>query len=176
MALLPIRLYGDPVLRRKAEPIRKITPEIRELVADMIETMYDAPGMGLAGPQVGVPLRLFVIDPTFGEGEEGEAFALINPVLKSHGERVVCEEGCLSLPDIRADVVRPAKASVDYLTVDGEAVHLEADELLARLIQHECDHLEGILFVDRISPVRRQLLSKQLKAMARSRKKARAVA
>ena len=177
MALRTVRIYGDPVLRGKAEPVREITPEIRALVEDMIETMYDAPGIGLAAPQLGVLKRLLVVDPAFGE-EKGKAFALINPVVTpvDRDDKVLIEEGCLSLPDIRAEVLRPARITVHYHNPDGERVRLEAEELLARVIQHENDHLDGILFVDRLTPVKRQLLSKQLRLMARSHKRMRAVA
>jgi len=172
MAVRPIRIYGDPVLRRKALRVREITPEIRELVADMMETMHEAPGVGLAAPQVGVSLRIIVVDPTFGEGN-GQGFAAIDPVLSNFGETMVTvEERCLSIPDIWADVTRPATVSMDYLTIEGEAAHVDAEEMLARVIQHEYDHLEGILFIDRISPVRRRLLSKPLKALTRSQRKA----
>ncbi|HPU86278.1 MAG TPA: peptide deformylase [Candidatus Latescibacteria bacterium] len=170
MALLPIRIYGDPVLRRVAEPVREFTRELQTLATDMIETMYAEPGVGLAAPQVGVSIRMIVIDPTAGD-EKGKAFALINPVVTRSGEHVVIEEGCLSVPDIRADVVRPERVSVDYQTIAGEPAHLDADDMVARIIQHEYDHLDGILFVDRISPVRRQLLRKQLKALAKSQGK-----
>jgi peptide deformylase len=171
MAILPIRVYGDPVLRRIAKPIGEVTPEVRALAQDMIETMYAEPGIGLAAPQVGVSLRLIVMDPTAGE-ETDKAFALVNPVIVAKtGEQVVIEEGCLSVPDIRADVTRPERVSVDYTTIDGEPARLEADEMVARIFQHEYDHLDGILFVDRISPVRRQLLKKHLKAIAKTASK-----
>lgn len=170
MALLPIRTYGDPVLRRVAEPVGEITPEIRTLVADMIETMYAEPGVGLAAPQVGVSLRLIVIDPTAGD-EKGKAFAMVNPVVKLSGDPVVMDEGCLSVPDIRADVTRPERVSVVYTTLDGEPAILDADDMVARIIQHEYDHLDGILFVDKINPVRRHLLRKELRALARSQGK-----
>lgn len=177
MAALPIRIYGDPVLRRRATPVAEITPEIRELVRDMTDTMYDAPGIGLAAPQVGVSSRVLVIDTAFGEGSDdgpGEATAFINPVLSApSGSTELIEEGCLSVPDIRADVARPVAIGVDYMTLDGETVHIDADDILARVIQHEYDHLDGILFVDRASLVRRRLLSKQLKELARSHKRGR---
>lgn len=176
MAVRTIYIYGDPALRRTAEPVREITPEIRALVEDLIETMYDAPGIGLSAPQVGVFKRLFVIDPAFGE-EPGKAFALINPVLTLHrDEEALLEEGCLSIPDVRAEVMRPARITAEFTTLDGERVRLDADEMLSRVIQHEYDHLDGILFVDRLSTIRRQLLSKQLKAMMRSQRKARVMA
>ncbi len=179
MTPLPIRIYGDPALRRKSEPVREITPEVRKLAEDMIKTMYDAPGIGLAAAQVGVFKRLFVIDPAFGE-EKGTAFALINPVVRpvDRNEQVLIEEGCLSVPEVRADVLRPARITVEYRNLAGETIRLEAEELLARVIQHENDHLDGILFVDRLTPVKRQLLGKQLRAMARSqqRRKVQAVA
>ncbi len=173
MALLPIRTYGDPVLRRTAMPVKEITPEVRELAADMAETMFEAPGIGLAAPQVGRSLRLFVIDPSFGE-QPGEYVAFINPLISDRrGEDEVIEEGCLSIPDIRAEVERPGEVTIEFTTLDGERMKIEADEMLARVVQHEYDHLDGKLFVDRVGPVRRQMLSGQLKAMARETSKAR---
>ena len=176
MAIRPIHIYGDPVLRKTAEPIEDITPEIRELAQDMGETMFEAPGVGLAAPQVGVSLRLFVIDPTFGD-EPGEFFPFINPVLSNPGKTTVpMEEGCLSVPDIRAEVSRPESISIDFTTIDGEQMHIDADEMLARVIQHEFDHLDGKLFIDRINPLRRKMLNGRLKAIAKQAKNPSAVA
>ncbi len=173
MAIRPIRIYGDPVLRKKAEPVPEIDSDVLTLIDDMIETMYDAPGVGLAAPQVGVSLRLVVLDPTMGDAP-GAAVALINPELETHeGDREALEEGCLSFPDIRADIVRPTTVTVRYTKVDGEIAEIQDDELLARAIQHEYDHLDGVLFVDRMSSIRRRLLSKQLKELSRAHKKSR---
>ena len=179
MAILPIHIYGDSVLRQKARPVGEVTPVVRTLASDLVETMFDAPGIGLAAPQVGVALRMFVIDPDLGENEDGEhrAIVFIDPVLRDPTDEVVfVEEGCLSIPELRVDVERPEGITVDYTDVDGVRRSIEVDDLIARVIQHEYDHLDGILFVDRINPIRRRLLSKQLKQMARSQKRARAVA
>lgn len=175
MAILPIRIYGDPILRKKAAAIDVITPEIRELIEDMAETMFDAPGIGLAAPQVGKSLRLFIVDPNLGESDDAEEYvAFINPVLSHKSEdQVVIEEGCLSLPDIRADVERPRTLRVEFSDLRGERQSVEVTGMLARVIQHENDHLDGIMFVDRINSVRRRLLGKQLKQLARSQKKSR---
>jgi peptide deformylase len=119
-----------------------------------------------------VSLRMFIIDPSFGEEPDGSYVAFINPVLSNHGGAdLLIEEGCLSVPDIRSDVIRPETVSVDYTTLDGEQVHVDADELFARVIQHEFDHLDGLMFVDRLTPLRRRSLDSELKAMARSQKK-----
>jgi len=179
MAILPIRIYGDPVLRKKAAPIGEITDEIRKFVDDMAVTMFDAPGIGLAAPQVGKSVRLFIVDPHLGESESDtqEFVAFINPVLREKSDdRVLIEEGCLSLPDIRADVERPRTLTVDFTDLHGERHTAEVGGMLARVIQHENDHLDGILFVDRINPVRRRLLGKQLKQLSRSQKKNRVAA
>lgn len=179
MNILPIHIYGDPVLRKKAAPIGEITEEVREFVDDMAATMFDAPGIGLAAPQVGKSVRLFIFDPNLGEseGDPQEFVAFIDPVIrKKSDDRVLIEEGCLSLPDIRADVERPRTITIDFTDLNGERHTAEVGGMLARVIQHEYDHLEGILFVDRINPVRRSLLGKQLKQLARSQKKNRVVA
>jgi peptide deformylase len=179
MAVLPIRIYGDPVLRQKAKPVEHITDEIRQLVHNLGETMFDAPGIGLAAPQVGALVRLFVIDPHLGEDENrtGEFVAFIDPVLSDPSdEEVLIEEGCLSIPDIRADVERSKTQVIEFTDLGGERHRMTVDGMVGRVIQHEYDHLDGIMFVDRISTVRRRLLGKQLKQMARSQKRARTAA
>ena len=178
MAMLPIHIYGDPVLRKKAASIGEVTSEIRTLVEDMAATMFDAPGIGLAAPQVGKSVRLFIVDPNMGEVEDVyEYVAFIDPVIVERSDdRVIIEEGCLSVPDIRADVERPRTLKIDFTDLTGERHSAEVGGMLARVIQHEYDHLDGILFVDRINPVRRRLLGKQLKQLSRSQKKTRAVA
>lgn len=174
MALLPIRKYGDPVLRKKSIPVARIDEEVRALAGDMIETMYASEGIGLAAPQVGQSIRLIVVDKALG-GEIPEPIILVNPeVFEASGQSsgqegclsIAREEGCLSIPDIREEVVRPDTISVRYQTSDGESVAAGCTGLLARVIQHEVDHLEGVLFVDRIGPLRRQLLSRRLRKMA----------
>ena len=165
MAVRNIIKYGHPVLRIKTEPINEVDDSIRELVDDMIETMYAADGIGLAAPQVGVSIALSVVD--LGRIEEGALpKAFINPVILHHEGSIVMEEGCLSIPDIQEEVTRPEVIQVKYQDIYGEEHEETYDGLLARVLQHEVDHLDGILFVDRISPIRRKLLSKKLKKLA----------
>jgi peptide deformylase len=158
MAILEIKEYGESVLREKSLPVKEITPEILNLIRDMAETMYTAPGVGLAAPQVGVSKRIIIID-----GEEEGLIVLINPTMvKSEGE-VIEEEGCLSIPGVYSEVKRSSKVTVKALNKSGEPIKITKEGLLARALQHEIDHLEGILFVDRIGKVKRQLLLNKLK-------------
>ena len=158
MAILEIKEYGEPVLREKSLPVKEITPEILDLIRDMAETMYTASGVGLAAPQVGVSKRIIIID-----GEEEGLIILINPMLvKSEGE-VIEEEGCLSIPGVYSEVKRSSKVTVKALNESGEPIKITKDGLIARALQHEIDHLEGILFVDKIGKVKRQLLLNKLK-------------
>jgi peptide deformylase len=164
MGVLDIRLYGDPVLRRKAEPIEGIDDEIRELAADMIDTMYEADGVGLAAPQIGLSIRMLVADAEHAEGE-GAARVFINPeILEKDGEWKF-EEGCLSIPGIRADVVRPERIVLRYLDLDGNEQVEEMHELWARVLQHEIDHLDGKLFIDYLSQIKKTLIRKTLKEL-----------
>ncbi|HLC27141.1 MAG TPA: peptide deformylase [bacterium] len=161
MAVLPIRIYPDPVLLKKAKPVQAVTPEIRKLVTDMTDTLYDAPGIGLAAPQVGVSLRVIVADPS-SRDHTSELQALINPViLWAEGEETL-EEGCLSLPNITEEVTRPARIRVSAWDRDGKDLQFETDGLLARVIQHEIDHLEGIVILDHLGKAKRDLLKKKL--------------
>jgi len=156
MAVLAVKTYGEKVLREISKPIEKITPEIVNLVKDMTETMYTASGVGLAAPQVGVAKRIIIIDD-----EEKGAIALINPeIIEKEGE-MISEEGCLSLPELYAQVKRFAKIKVESLDLNGEKIAIEAKDLLARVIQHEIDHLNGILFIDKIGKTKRKLLLEQ---------------
>ena len=157
MALLQVRLYGDPMLRRKAAHVREVTPEIRRAIDDMVETMYDQAGIGLAAPQVGIPYALLVMD----DGKGG-ARALINPVITGRSGAVVAEEGCLSLPGIFADVERSKSVTVQATDEDGQPFDLEATGMQARVIQHEMDHLEGVLFIDHLSPVVRDRIKTRI--------------
>jgi peptide deformylase len=159
--ILDIRVLGDPVLRKETAPIEQITDEIRQLVADMFDTMYAAEGIGLAAPQVGRTERVAVVDV------EGQKFTLINPeIIETEGSSRG-EEGCLSIPDIFGDVTRPSRVIVRALNEMGEQVEIEGTELLARCIQHEIDHLHGKLFIDYLSVLkRRSALSKWEKQKA----------
>jgi len=171
MALLKIRTYGDPVLRRKAEEIPEITPAIKKLVADMFDTMYDAPGIGLAAPQVGASVRLIVMDLWDGESSQKEPYVLINPVITSTSGLYNDEEGCLSFPELRIQVPRYQTLTLEALDLEGKKFSFEnAEGLLARCIQHEMDHLEGVLFVDRLSAPQRILINGKLKKMAKNSK------
>ena len=157
MALLEVRLYGDPMLRRTAALVGEVTPEIRQVIADMVETMYHQVGIGLAAPQVGIPYRLLVMD----DGAGG-ARALIDPVITSRSGSVVAEEGCLSLPGIFAVVERSKSITVQATDEDGQPFDLEAAGMQSRVIQHEMDHLEGVLFIDHLSPVARDRIKKRI--------------
>ena len=153
---LEVRLLGDPVLRRRAAPIEEVSESVRALIDDMFETMYAEEGVGLAAPQVGEEIRLVVIDPH----EEGtEPMVLINPqIVESGSDTAKREEGCLSIPGLSEVVERPATVVVDALDRDGAPQRIEAEGLLATILQHEIDHLDGILFIDRLSPLKRKLL------------------
>ena len=157
MALLTVRLYGDPILRTVAARVREVTPEIKQVVADMTETMWHQVGIGLAAPQVGVGRRIIVMD----DGEGG-ARALINPVIEERRGTAVEEEGCLSLPGVFAEVERSKWVRVAALDGDGQPTVLETGGLHARVIQHEMDHLDGILFIDRLPPVQRDRIKKKI--------------
>lgn len=156
---LEVRLLGDPVLRQKAEPVSAITADMRRLIADMFDTMYAEEGVGLAAPQVGISERIIVVDP---HDDETEPFALINPeILDAAAETEKNEEGCLSIPGIRDLVERSLTVRVRGLTEHGEVRELEADGLLSRILQHEIDHLNGVLFLDRLSPLKRSMAMKK---------------
>ena len=155
MAILPIRQFGDPVLRQKAKEVERVTDSHRRLVADMLETMREAPGVGLAGPQVGVLERIFVWEVGDEHG------AVFNPVIETVGDdEVEAEEGCLSLPGLYYPVTRPEHIVVRGMDENGDPVTIEADELLARVCQHETDHLDGVLFIDHLpEDLRKEALS-----------------
>jgi len=158
MAILEIKEYGEPDLREKALPVKEITPEILNLIKDMAETMYTASGVGLAASQVGVLKRIILVDE-----EEDGLIVLINPIIiKSEGE-VVEEEGCLSVPDIYSQVKRSSKVTIKALNENGDPIEITKEDLTARALQHEIDHLDGILFIDRIGRMERQILLNKLK-------------
>lgn len=163
--ILPIVLYGNPVLRVKCQPVTQVTDEIRKLAADMIETMHDARGVGLAAPQVAVPIQMAIIEVPAGEESvtvlrvngvdktlaETMPIVFLNPKLVLDNTKVIGQEGCLSIPHLRYDVRRAGVVTVTYQTLEGETVTMEANGLLGRAFQHEIDHLNGILFTDRLS-------------------------
>jgi len=158
MAILEIKEYGEEVLREKSLPVKEITPEILNLIRDMAETMYATSGVGLAAPQVGVPKRIIIID-----GQEDGLIVLINPIIVESEGEVIEEEGCLSVPEAYSKVRRSSKVTVKALNENGESIEITKEGLMARALQHELDHLEGILFIDRIGSAKRQLLLNELK-------------
>ena len=185
----PIVQYGNPVLRQKCPPVQELTDEVRALAVDMLETMYAANGVGLAAPQVGVRLRLAVIDVAHDpecvtllrvDGAEVALDALmplvfLNPELELGGEKVADQEGCLSIREVRCLVTRPEQVKARLTLLDGQRIELECDGLLARALQHETDHLNGILFVDRLSPATKISLKRRLRALAAEEQEERAV-
>ena len=165
----PILKYGDSILHDKAQPVGAITADIDRLVDDMIETMYAAPGVGLAATQVGVPLRLFVVDVSVGRDPNG-LIVMINPDFVERDGVQLEEEGCLSVPGFNATVVRPTRAVVKGLDRHGEPHQHEGTGLLARAFQHEMDHLDGTLFVDRLRGIKREMIVRRIHKLTRAGK------
>jgi peptide deformylase len=165
----PILRYGDHVLHARAGHVDALTPEIDRIVADMIDTMYAAPGVGLAAPQIGVPLRMFVVDISIGR-DPGGLIVMINPEFVERDGMQLEEEGCLSVPGFNATVVRPQHAVLKGLDREGAEQRIEATGLLARAFQHEMDHLDGTLFVDRLRGIKRDLIVRKIKKLSRSGK------
>ena len=167
MALRPIVKYGDPVLHSPSKPVETIDDTILKLFDDMVETMWAAPGIGLAAPQIGVPLRVIVIDLSVGEDKK-QLIKLVNPeFVEKEGEQKLVE-GCLSVPGYEGAPVRPAKVVVRGLDPDGKERTYTGTELLARAFCHEIDHIDGLLFVDRLTPLKRDLMKRKLKKVART--------
>ena len=159
--------YGNPVLHSPSAPVKTLDGETARLVDDRVATMYAAPGIGLAAPQIGVPLRVIVIDLSVGE-DKGQLIKLVNPeFVEKEGEQRH-EEGCLSVPGYAGSPVRPARVTVRGLDLDGKERIYEATELLARAFCHEIDHIDGLLFVDRLSPLKRDLMKRKLRKRARN--------
>ena len=170
MAILPIKYYGNEVLRKKSERVQEITPELVTLARDMLETMYDAPGVGLAAPQIGKNICLVVIDTSVPDEEEPKPYIMFNPSFEPEpdAKKVIAEEGCLSLPEIWGNVERFSKVCVRYQDISGEQKEIHNCEgLFARCIQHELDHLKGVLFVDKISTADRSLNASKLRKLAK---------
>ncbi|HZR26575.1 MAG TPA: peptide deformylase [Vicinamibacterales bacterium] len=165
----PILKYGDSVLHEQARPIEHITPDIDSLIDDMIETMYAAPGVGLAAPQIGFPLRLFVVDVSVGRDPNG-LLVMINPEIIERDGMQLEEEGCLSVPGFNATVVRPSRVVVKALDRNGTAYQREGTGLLARAFQHEMDHLDGQLFVEHLRGVKREMIVRKIKKLTRAGK------
>ena len=168
MAIRPIIIAPDPVLKAKAKPVENIDGGIVRLMDDMLETMYRAPGIGLAAPQIGVLQRVIVVDVA-DKDEKPQPFAMANPeILWKSDETSVHNEGCLSLPDHYADVTRPKQVRLRYIDRDGEVRELDADNLLATCVQHEIDHLNGVLFIDHISLLKRNMIMRKLQKAKKS--------
>lgn len=173
----PILIHPDPRLRKVAEPVGRVDDAVRALMHDMLETMYAAPGIGLAAPQVGVLKRVIVMDCAKGEDEEPEPICLADPeVIWASDELREHEEGCLSIPDVYAPVTRPAAVRVRFLNREGEAEERAFEGLRATCVQHEIDHLNGKLFIDYLSPMRRQMITQKMKKLKRERARTRAAA
>ncbi|MEM8552292.1 MAG: peptide deformylase [Pseudomonadota bacterium] len=168
MAKREILVLPDPVLRKVSVPVAEVDGRVRALADDMLETMYAAPGIGLAAPQIGILERIVVCDVADREEQEPAPMVLINPVIESASEEAnVYEEGCLSIPDYTEEVTRPAKVRVAYLDRDGAARTVDADGLLATCLQHEIDHLNGVLFIDHLSRLKRERVVKKFQKQAK---------
>jgi peptide deformylase len=167
MAKRPILILPDPRLRAVADPIEKIDEGIRQLAKDMLETMYDAPGIGLAAPQIGEMKRIVVMDLA-KEEEPADPIVMINPeILSISDETVTTEEGCLSIPELYYDVERPAEVTVRYTDLEGNTVEREAKERFAVCVQHELDHLDGVLYIDYLSRLKRDRVLKKFQKLAK---------
>ncbi len=172
MSLLPVLLCFDEPLRQKLPPVLEVTDEIRQLLADMAETMYNAPGIGLAANQVGAPYRAIVVDVGADEATGGarRLYKIVNPEIIRRDGKLEMEEGCLSVPDIREVVHRSARVTVTGLDENGQPQEIEAEGLLAVCLQHEIDHLDGILFIDHLSRLKRGLIKKKLRQIGEGRR------
>jgi peptide deformylase len=167
MTIREVVRYGNPVLHSPSAPVKTIDATVARLVDDMVATMYAAPGIGLAAPQIGVQLRVIVIDLSVGE-DKGQLITLVNPELVEKEGEQRHEEGCLSVPGYGGSPVRPARVTVKGLDLDGKERIYDATELLARAFCHEIDHIDGLLFVDRLSPLKRDLMKRKLRKRARN--------
>ncbi|WP_093996783.1 peptide deformylase [Octadecabacter ascidiaceicola] len=168
MTLRPILIHPDPRLKSTADPVAEVDKAARALADDMLETMYDAPGIGLAAPQIGILQRMLVMDCVKDEMATPEPMVLINPrVLSSSEETNVYDEGCLSIPDQYAEVERPASVKVEWTDLDGKTVQQDFDGLWATCVQHEIDHLNGKLFIDYLKPLKRQMITRKMQKLKR---------
>ena len=170
MTIRPIVKLPDPVLKQMSQPVERVDDELRALVGDMLQTMYDAPGIGLAAVQIGIPRRLLVIDLA-KEDQPKDPKAFINPeIVWSSDETSVYEEGCLSIPDVFYDVERPAEVKVKYVDEQGRQQEMHCSGLMATCIQHEIDHLNGVLFIDHLSRLKRSMVVRKFTKMARQQR------
>ncbi|MBB6011703.1 peptide deformylase [Aquamicrobium sp. NLF2-7] len=169
MTIKPLIILPDPLLRQVSKPVERVDDSLRRLADDMLETMYDAPGIGLAAIQIGLPMRLLVIDLA-KEDDEPAPHVFVNPeILESSDERSVYEEGCLSIPEYYAEVERPASVRVKYVDRDGKEQEIKAEGLMATCLQHEIDHLNGVLFIDHISKLKRDMVMRKFRKLARDK-------
>ncbi|MCB8821690.1 peptide deformylase [Microvirga rosea] len=167
MTIRPLVILPDPKLRLVSEPVKEITDEIRTLAADMLETMYDAPGVGLAAIQIGVPLRMVTMDVSKSETER-QPLVLLNPeIVWTSEEKRTYEEGCLSIPEYYEEVERPDRVKFRYMDLDGQTIEQEARDLMATCVQHEIDHLNGVLFIDHLSKLKRDRVMTKFKKAAK---------
>ena len=170
MTIRPILIHPDPRLKKQTEPVQQFDDNLRALADDMLQTMYDAPGIGLAAPQVGVMQRIFVMDCVKEENEKPRPMVLINPQVTWASEELsTYEEGCLSIPDQYADVVRPAEVEVEWQDLEGTQQKERFDGLWATCAQHEIDHLDGKLFIDYLKPLKRQMITRKMQKLKRER-------
>jgi peptide deformylase len=168
MAILPIIVLPDPVLRKESAPVERIDASLKKLADDMFATMYDAPGIGLAAPQIGISRRLIVMDPARDE-EAKTPLTMVNPEILFRGDEMrVHDEGCLSIPDITAEVERPALTRVSYLDLEGKKQEIELEGIWSTLVQHEVDHLNGVLFIDYLSRLKRNMIVKKFTKLKRA--------
>ncbi len=170
MSIRPILIHPDPRLKKRCAPVAEITPEIGKLAEDMLETMYDAPGVGLAAPQVGVLQRLFVMDCVKEEGAEPRPMVLINPeIVRTSDETNTYEEGCLSIPEQYGEVTRPERVVMRWMGLDGKPQEEEFDGLWATCAQHELDHLNGKLFIDHLGAIKRNMITRKMAKLKREK-------
>ncbi|MCV6597424.1 MAG: peptide deformylase [Mangrovicoccus sp.] len=170
MSLYPILIHPDPRLKKASAPVADLSDELCKLAEDMLETMYEAPGIGLAAPQIGINTRLIVMDCVKEEGESPRPMAMFNPqILESSDETSVYEEGCLSIPDVYAEVTRPKEVTVQWIDPKGAEQRETFDGLWATCVQHEIDHLDGKLFIDYLSGLKRQLITRKMVKLKRDR-------
>ncbi len=173
MTIRPILIHPDPRLKKATAPVSEVTPDIAALAADMLETMYDAPGIGLAAPQVGVMMQIMVMDCVKDDTTAPRPLVLINPVVTwESAARSTYEEGCLSIPEQYADVERPAEVEVRWMDLDGNEQSERFSGLWATCVQHEIDHLAGKLFIDYLKPLRRQMITRKMQKLKRERARA----
>jgi peptide deformylase len=168
MAIRPILTLPDPILRKKAAPIERVDDTLRRLMGDMLLTMYEAPGIGLAAPQIGVSRRLIVMDPAKDDAPK-TPLVMVNPEILERSEELrLHEEGCLSIPDFTAEVERPAKTRVSYIDRDGKQQEIELEGIWSTLVQHEIDHLNGVLFIDYLSRLKRDMVVRKFTKQKRA--------